>query len=208
MSNKYVYGVQDVHLATYEETPEGPIYDTPVAYPGATEIGMEARGEIVEEYADNTLYVSEAVNNGYDVTLSMKTLTEYFETEILGKRRDANGVMMETNNDKGKPFALMFQFQGDKHNIRHVLYGCTASRPSITSSTRESTFESQTQEITIVASGVNMRIPNLDGLLIRATSFGLDAEVYGSWFNEVYIPTVDALPAPEARVASVDIEKK
>ena len=118
-------------------------------------------------------------------------IPEWFRTEILKELLDSNGVLVErADNTESVKFALLFEFDGDEHGIRHVLYNCAASRPSIESQTKEETIEPRTETLNLTAD------PREDGLVKSRTGDTTDAEVYDGWYESVYVPAA-AEPAEE-----------
>ncbi len=109
------------------------------------------------------------------------------EQGILKETKDANGVLVETNKDADPVyFALLFEFDGDKKALRHVLYNCSvSSRPTLESSTKEDTIEPGTETLSLSAD------PREDGLVKAKSGDDTTAEAYNNWYNQVYIP-VDA----------------
>ena len=79
-------------------------------------------------------------------------------------------------------FALLFEFDGDIKAIRHVLYNCTASRPSIESETKEETIEPGTETLSLTAD------PREDGLVKSRTGDDTSDSVYRNWYQTVYVP--------------------
>ena len=62
---------------------------------------------------------------------------------------DGNGVLAENANVELEHFAFLFEFDGDQRHIRHVLYNCVASRPSIEGETNEDSKEVKTDTLNL-----------------------------------------------------------
>ena len=189
MGNKVKYNLKNVHAAKLTETKsdEGVTtytYGTPQAVPGAVSISLSAEGDTSPFYADGIVYFRTTSNNGYSGDLELALIPEWFRTEILGEVLDEKGVLVERSNvSESVKFALLFEFDGDVNAIRHVLYNCSASRPSIESKTKEDTIEPGTETLSLTAD------PRSDGLVKSRTGDTTDAETYKNWYKTVYVPT-------------------
>ena len=195
MSNKVKYNLKNVHAAKLTETVvEGVTnysYATPQAIPGAVSITLDAEGDSSPFYADGIVYFRTYANNGYSGDLEIALIPEWFRTEILKETLDTNGVLVEkADNTESVKFALLFEFDGDERAIRHVMYNCSASRPSIESSTKEETIEPGTETLSLTAD------PREDGLVKSRTGDTTSAETYANWYQSVYVPVV-ATAEPE-----------
>jgi phi13 family phage major tail protein len=188
MGNKIKYNLKNVHAAKLTRTTEGGYtYATPKAIPGAVSISLDAEGESSPFYADGIVYFRTNTNNGYSGELEIALIPEWFRTEILKEKLDKNGVLVErADASEVEKFALLFEFDGDVHSIRHVLYNCDASRPSIESETREDTIEPGTEKLSLTAD------PREDGLVKSRTGDTTSKETYDNWYKTVYIPTEEA----------------
>ena len=134
--------------------------------------------------ADGIVYFRSVTNNGYSGDLEMALIPEWFRTEILQEKLDAKGVLVENSSvAESVKFALLFEFDGDINAIRHVLYNCSASRPSIESETKEDTIEPGTETLSITAD------PRSDGLVKARTGDTTDETTYKEWYKTVYTPT-------------------
>ena len=164
MSNKIKYGIKKVHWALATIATDGSAtYGTPVAEPGAVSISMEPQGEATVCYADNIVYYTGPNNAGYEGDL-------------------------EDVNAPAQPFALMFEFNGDKKATRHVLYNCTASRSAVGSTTKTDTVEPQTESITIRATSIYSSALSTD-ITKGHTNASTDTTTYSTWYDAVVLPT-------------------
>lgn len=187
MGNKVKFNLKNVHAAKLiEKEAEGVTtfsYETPRAIPGAVSISLDAEGETSPFYADGIVYFRSVTNNGYSGDLEIALIPEWFRTEILQEILDSNGVLIENSTKRENvKFALLFEFDGDVNAIRHVLYNCTASRPSIESETKEDTIEPGTETLSLTAD------PRSDGLVKSRTGDNTSKAFYDSWYKAVYVP--------------------
>ena len=192
MGNKVKYNLKNVHAAKLTETTENGettfSYGTPKAIPGAVSIALDAEGESSPFYADGIVYFRSVTNNGYSGDLEIALIPEWFRTEILQEELDDKGVLIEkSDNRESVKFALLFEFDGDEKAIRHVMYKCTCSRPSLESETKEETIEPGTEKLSITAD------PRSDGLVKARTGDTTDADTYANWYKSVYISPVETV---------------
>ena len=190
MSNKVKYNLKNVHAAKLTETvTEGVTsysYATPQAIPGAVSITLDAEGDSSPFYADGIVYFRSYANNGYSGDLEIALIPEWFRTEILKEVLDTNGILVEkADNAESVKFALLFEFDGDERAIRHVMYNCSASRPSIESSTTEETIEPGTETLPLTAD------PREDGLVKSRIGDTTAKATYDGWYQSVYVPAVE-----------------
>jgi len=182
--NKVKYNLKNVHAAILTKGDDGTFtYGTPQAIPGAVSISLDAEGESSPFYADGIVYFRSTANNGYSGDLEIALIPEWFRTDILQEAKDTNGVLVERSDiTESVYFALLFEFDGDVNAIRHVLYNCTASRPSIESETKEDTIEPGTETLSLTAD------PREDGLVKSRTGDTTSDETYAGWYSAVYVP--------------------
>lgn len=187
MANKIKYNLRNTHYAVQTTGADGTIaFGTPVPIPGSVSIALDAQGEISKFYADGITYYQAAANNGYEGDLEVALLPESFRTDVLGEELDAKKVLIEAADAKQEAFALLFEFDGDERAIRHVLYNCSATRPSVESQTKEESINPVTEKLTVSAT------PMPDGKIKAKTSDTTDEATYASWYKAVYVTTKEA----------------
>lgn len=181
--NKVKFNIRNVYYARLTINEDGTYaYDTPVAMPGAVSLSLDPNGEPSVFYADGYAYYTISNNQGYEGDFELALIPESFRKDILKETLDSNNVLIENATNQGEKFALIFEFDGDVKKIRHVLYNCIASRPTIESSTKEDEIEVKTETLTITAS------PLQGGYVKAKTSDDTETPYYNNWFNKVYIP--------------------
>ena len=104
---------------------------------------------------------------------------------MLNYVTDSAGALVETTNAEYKPFALLFQIEGDKNARRHVLYNCMANRPQITAATTTASKEPQTETIPLTCTSISNTA--LDAEIVKASAVTGDS-AYSGWFTSVHVP--------------------
>ena len=183
--NKIKYNLKNVHAAIQTHTEDGGYsYETPVAM----SLSLDAEGETSPFYADGIVYFRTVSNNGYSGDLEIALVPDWFREKVLKELKDNNGVLVESNTDiEPVYFALLFEFDGDKKAVRHVMYNCSvSSRPTVDSKTKEGSIEPGTETLSLTADARE------DGLIKARTGSDTVDKTYQDWYKNVYVPEVTA----------------
>ena len=183
--NKVKFGIKNAHYALLTLAADGTAsYGEPVPVPGSVSLSLSPNGDLSPFYADNIVYYQAAANSGYTGSWEIAKIPDSFKLDVLGYVQDSNGVLIEDGGAEVKPFALLFQMEGDVHARRHVLYNCAASRPEFNASTITDTKEPITDSIPITCTTVYNEDLDID--TVKASTVPSDGEVYDNWFDAVY----------------------
>ena len=190
MSNKVRFGLKNVYYAILTESDNAaPSYGTPKKLLGAVSLDLTQDGSTNSFYADNIEFFRTEADNGYTGSLELARISDEALKDIWGFGYDStNKLIYEDSGKDPKPFALLFQVEGDANADLYVLYKCYASRPNIGSTTiNENGKEPQTQTIDLAArplpdptSGV------LNGKVYLRTDESTSTSIKQGWFSAVY----------------------
>lgn len=183
-ANKVKFGLSNVHYALLTTDETGAVsFGVPKPIPGAVNLNMAPQGDTNSFYADNVAYYVAVANSGYQGDLEIALIPDGFAQEVLGESLDeTDQVLMESSAVETKPFALLFEFTGDQHAVRHVMYNCTAARPNVTGATTTNAKEPQTSSLTLTAAAL------ADGGVKAKTTANTPDSVYNAWYTNVWRP--------------------
>ena len=148
-------------------------------------MSLAPQGETNTFYADNIAYYVSTANNGYQGDLEIAVIPDSFRKDVLGETEDETSkVLIENASAEAKPFALLYQFEGDQKASLRVLYNCSAARPNEDGSTISETKTPSTETLSITAS------PLADGKVKAKTTDTTTETVIQNWFKSVWQPNV------------------
>lgn len=187
--NKVRFGLKNVHYAVLTEG-NANAWATPVAVPGAVSLDLSANVASEDFYADNVAYYRTFANNGYTGTLEMAKISEQMLSDIWGITADATNVIREKSGIEPKPFALLFEIDGDADQEYNVLYRCLpSSKPTAGSQTTEETAAPVTQSFDFSALPLVTGADEQLGLIKARTGSATATATKTAWFTAVNVPT-------------------
>lgn len=184
---KVRFGLSNVHYAVYDSATSK--YGTPVKFPGAVNLSLDAEGDTSTFYADNGAYYTTSTNAGYSLTLEMAAADDQVYIDLLGWEKDDSGVLFEAADATPADFALLYEVNGDPSKQRGVLYSVKLSRPSSEHATTEDSAEPSTVSFEGNAIGRNFDIKGETRSVIKG-SVEQGQDGYATFMNAVHTPTV------------------
>lgn len=188
-NNKVKFGLSNVHYALLSTDETGKVvFGTPKPIPGAVNLNLSPQGDTNTFYADDVAYYVTVANSGYQGDLEIALIPDSFAQDVLREDLDeTDQVLVENSSVEAVPFALLFEFKGDQHAVRHVMYNCTAARPNVTSATTTNTKDPQTSSLTVTAA------PLSDGRVKAKTTANTPDSVYNGWYSSVWEPRAEVV---------------
>lgn len=181
-SNKVRFGLSNVYIVPIED--DG--YGTPIKIPGAVSLTTSPEGESNNFYADNIPFFTAVTNAGYTGELEMALIPDSAKVVMGLGVIDQNGAFVEDADLVAKPFALLYEVNGDARNRRNVFYQVTAARPEEESKTKEDSTEVTTEKISITMVPKSIGGRNITKLSIEPTE--ANKTVYESFYTDVLEP--------------------
>ena len=182
------FNLKNVHYALLTTGGTTPAWETPVPVPGAVTLTLDPQGEVTPIYADGIVYYQAVANNGYSGDLEMARYPDQMLKDVWGFEEVATDlVLIENANVEAKPFALLYQIDGDADKQFYCLYNCTGTRPGVGGTTTNENKEPQTQKSTISAVSLD------NGNVMARTTAQSPEGVRSAWFTKVYEKPADDL---------------
>jgi len=183
MADKVRFNIKNVHYALLTEG-ETNQWATPVGIPGAVSLSLSPQGDTKPFYADGINYYQSTANNGYSGDLEMALFPAGFLKDVFQFSEGSTSmVLTEDATKEPKPFALLFEEDGDATGTKYVMYKVNATRPDRSLETTSDSKEPKTQKISITC------VPLTDGKVMAMTQSDTPAATLSGWYGAVYEET-------------------
>lgn len=188
--NKVNFGIENVYYAVLTEGTTNS-WATPVHVPGAVSITLDSNTTSTPFYADNITYYSSFANNGYTGTLEMARIPEGMLKDIWGiEESNADKVIYEKSGIQPKPFALLFEKDGDQQDDLYCLYRVIpTSKPSEGTSTIEDSATPVTQSFDFNALPLVTGTTNQLNLISVRSAADTTTTTRNAWYTTVKVPS-------------------
>ena len=188
--NKVNFGIENVYYSVLTEGTTNS-WATPVHVPGAVSITLDSNTTSTPFYADNITYYSSFANNGYTGTLEMARIPESMLKDIWGiEENNTDKVIYEKSGIQPKPFALLFEKDGDQQDDLYCLYRVIpTSKPSEGTSTIEDSATPVTQSFDFNALPLVTGTTNQLNLISVRSAADTKTTTRNAWYTTVKVPS-------------------
>ena len=188
--NKVNFGIENVYYSVLTEGTTNS-WATPVHVPGAVSITLDSNTTSTPFYADNITYYSSFANNGYTGTLEMARIPESMLKDIWGiEENNTDKVIYEKSGIQPKPFALLFEKDGDQQDDLYCLYRVIpTSKPSEGTSTIEDSATPVTQSFDFNALPLVTGTTNQLNLISVRSAADTTTTTRNAWYTTVKVPS-------------------
>ena len=201
--NKVMFGLKNVHYAPFEASVVNGLthytYGAPVPFPGAVSLGLDPQGDMIVFYADDGDYWVGDQNAGYEGPFVAARVPDDFRRDIMGEQVDVDGSLIENAQITPKPFALLFEMDGDAKAERCVFYNCTVRRGQINPETKTNSTQPQTKSLTMRASA------RTDGVVKKQSGVNTSDAAYAAWYTAVSEPLPDSASLTALTIGSLTL---
>ena len=192
-TQKIKYGLSHVYYAVVTETTQSGVttssYGTLKPWQGAVSLSMTPQASKSVFRADDSDYYVSYGDGTIEGDLECALVPEDLKKDLGWVKTDNNGILVESADEykETKFVALEFQINGDVKAVRHCLYKCSLSRPSLGSKTtgENGQVEPVTETVTVTATPR----ADEDRYLHAYTTENTATATYAGWFSTVPVPT-------------------
>lgn len=187
-SKKVVFGISNVHYAVWND--DTSTYGTPVHIPGAVKMSLTREGSSDTFHADNMPYATFMTNGGYTGELEMAYGPAQMLVDLLGYKKDSQGLVIEDAKAKAPSFAILYEVSSNKEDERFVFYECTMSRPENEANTKTDSTnpDTQTFEFTAIPHQFAYGSDTVEAVKAFVVNDAEGKTAYESFFDAVLTP--------------------
>lgn len=179
-------GLKNLHFAPFLDEAAG-TYETPVKIAAAIEANVEVSTESATLYGDDRAIETADSLGDIEVELNVDDLAPNIYALLLGKTKNADGVIEDSIDDVAPYGALLFELpKANGHRKLYAYYKGKFQPPGTEATTKGDSVEFQTQTIN------GKFLPREDGKWrghLDTSDPDADAAKVASFFTSVYKPT-------------------
>lgn len=181
---KFHFGLKNVHYypVTWDEALKKLTFGAGIPWQGAVSLSTEVSGDPNNVYADDGVYAIMEAIPSEELELEMYKVPEDFQVTCLGAKKDKDGNIVDSDDDKPSYFALAFEFDQDTKARRYLYFYCKAAKPGDESETKKESNEPKSIKIKVKAAG----LPGIGRR--KVSSSETKDEVYNAWYSAPTVP--------------------